>query len=263
MRTITKRPELGLLGGLLGADFILGILLVWRLPFDVPTPEYLWPAIEFGKTHRIASTFLSVGYSATIGFGYMLAGSRWGISAVDVLLAVSLVLAAWVYLRLIGMTVRQTFGLTLLLSLYPDFIRSYHKVEDTNLTALLLFSFLSAVLLIGRLKRWGYADFALSFVLAAAVLVRPNLVMLLPVAWFFLYKFRVPSLVWRAAAQVVLLALLYAAFTAVVHGRAFLPRNGPYNLYAGANQFTEAHIKNPEDSLYDALAAQGIKASLS
>ena len=262
MRSMPKRHEFQLLGGLLAVDLLIGIVIVWKMPFDAPTPEYLWPAIEFGTTHHIASAFLSLGYSALIGLGYRVTGSKWGISAVDILICLSIIAAAWAYLRLIHMTVRQTLCLTALLSLYPEFLLSFHKVEDINITALLLFSFLVAVLLIQRANRWGYPDLVLSLVLTAAILVRPNLVLLVPLAWFVLYKLRVPKLVVRAATQALIISLCYVAFTTAVHGRPFFPHNGPYNLYAGANPFTEAHMDNPEDSLVEALAAQGIYATM-
>jgi hypothetical protein len=74
------------------------------------------------------------------------------------------------------------------------------------------------------------------------------------------WKFRVPCALWRLASQLAILAVVYAAGTAAAHGRPFLPQNGPYNLYSGANEFTAEHIANEESSLIQALAAHGIAA---
>jgi hypothetical protein len=262
MKATPLQREMGALGSLLLLNVLLAAIVIWRLPAYISSAEYYWPGVEFATTHHIGSTFLSIGYSVLLGIGYRITGSQAGATGVDLVIALAMIAAAWVYLRLIGMTLLHTFWLTLLLMLYPDFLLSYHKIQDTNLTALLLFGFLSAVLLVKRARRWGYADVILSLTSAAAVLVRPNLVLLIPLAWFVMYKFRVPKLLPRAAAQLAIIVFCYVAVTTAVHGRPFLPQNGPYNLYAGANEFTEQHITNPEDSLAYALANRGIHADV-
>jgi hypothetical protein len=257
-RTLKSEPML--LGGLLLADFVAASAVCWKIPFQAPTAEYMYPALELASKHRIASDFLPVGMSALLGLGAMLPNQRAGLTIVLVAISLALIAAAWAYLRAIGMSVRATFVLTALLSAYPDFLLSYDKLMDVNLTAFFLFSVMAAVLWVLRSPRVGWADVVLGLMLGAAVTVRTNLLLLLPLAWFLLSRYRVPSALGRAGIYIVGVVVVYAGVTAVVHGRPFLPHNGPYNLYAGANELTGSTLSNEEDSLLPELARHGIYA---
>jgi hypothetical protein len=222
----------------------------------------LTPAVEFGTTHHIASDFLSIGYPALIGLGYRLAWSYAGITSINWVISLSVVVAAWTFLRQLGTSVPGTLMLTAILSLYPDFLLSYSKVQDTGLTAALIFGFMAIVLMAVRRPAVGSVDIGLASLLALAVLARPNLVLLLPVAWVVMRAARAPHLIPRAFLHAAVMVCLYTLVTTLVHGRPFLPQNGPYNLYAGANPFTASHIDNPEDSLVPAVGAHGIYADV-
>ena len=111
--------------------------------------------------------------------------------------------------------------------------------------------------------RFGWPDVGLALVLGYAVLVRPNLVVLIPAAWFVLWRFRVPRAATRSALQLLIAVALYFAVTTAAHGRPFWPQNGPYNFCAGANEFTEGPITeanpNLEDSLGPLVASRRIR----
>jgi hypothetical protein len=60
-------------------------------------------------------------------------------------------------------------------------------------------------------------------------------------------------------------ASLYCLVTFAVHGKPFLPQNGAYNLYAGANPHTEASlltIYNAESSIIKDMADHGMQVDL-
>lgn len=234
------------------------------MAFQAPNVELLDEATEFGTTLRLGSDFLPVGFSAVAGLGYRLLHGQAGMTAVAIAFSMAMVVSAWIFLRTMGVGVRATFVLCALLTLYPDVLLSMNKVIDTNATALLLFGFVTALaLVVGGGGRFGWPDVALAFVLGYAILVRPNMLPLLPAAWFVLWRFGVPHAAARAAVQFLIVGALYLSVTTAIHGRPFWPQNGPYNFCAGANEFTEAPITeanpNLEDSLAPLLASHGIR----
>jgi hypothetical protein len=253
-------------GDLRALAAVLAVNLACAVPIDlhmgrkVTLPELYYQALEFAHTHRIASDFLPIGYTALIGLGVRLTGSLAAIDVIDILISLAVVVAAWIWFRVQGSTVMQTVAVTLLLSLYPDFMLSFLKVEDTKLTELLLFAFMAALACVLRSRRIGWADAALAIVLAWCVLSRANLVLFLPLACGFLFAARVSQPVLRSILYLAAILLLYAGVTAAVHGRPFLPQNGPYNLYAGANPLTKDYLMNEEDSIHPSLLPLGIDA---
>jgi hypothetical protein len=246
------------LGVLLAVDLLAALAVAWKVPFQAPNPSYLCDAKQLMATHRISTSFLPVGYSGVLGWSGMLAGQA-GIVGMSILMSLAVIAAAWIYLRSLGVSVRLTLVLTALLSLYPDLLLSYNKAQDTALTAVLLFLYVTLLLRAVKAQRFGVTDALLGLLLGYAVMVRPNLVLLVPLVWFVFWRFRVPAAGVRLFWQTVLVVGFYALGTTAIHGRPFLPQNGPYNLYAGANEFTAEHIQNEEGSLIEAMALHGIK----
>jgi len=152
----------------------------------------------------------------------------------------------------------------LMISLYPELIEGVTRIGDTEATLLTL---LWIVLAIGKLRRAPGVGWAVMSGLAIAfgTLVRPNLALMpLLLAWALL------GTAWRRALQLVAtsLATMVAAYclvTMAIHGRPFLPQNGDYNLYAGANSYTEQALLgsyNGEDSILMDMAAHGRPVTL-
>jgi len=251
-----KRDALPL-GLLLSADLLAGLAVAWKVPFQAPNPAYLCDATQFAATHRVTSVFLPIGFSGLLGWSDRL-GDQAGMTALSILLSLAVIASAWIYLRTVGLSLRATFALASLLSLYPDLLLSYNKAQDTALTAVLLFVFATSLLRAVASKRFGAADVVLALTLGYAVLVRANLFLLLPLAWIVFWRFRVPKGIQRVVSQGLIVVVIYLLGTTAIHGRPFFPHNGPYNLYSGANEFTEAHIANEEDSLPAAMALHGI-----
>lgn len=243
--------EYGLLGLLLVTDSLLAVLVARCTPFSAPNDEYLHEGILFAAKHRIADDFLPVGYSSLLGLAERFDGHT-GVVVLSVALSLLVIVAAWFYLRLLGVSVPATFAITGLLSIYPDFLLSLHKAQDTEVTAALLFAFVSLLLKAAEETRFGAADLGLALTLSYAVLVRPNLLLLVGVCWLMFWRSRTPKAVARLSIQMLVLVLCYLGVTTAVHGRPFLPQYGPYNFYAGFNERTQ-DFPNEEDSLFIVL----------
>jgi len=139
-----------LLLALLCFDLLCGVVVARTILFQAPNVEFLDAATEFGTNLHIASNFLPVGFSAVVGLGYRLLGGQTGMTVVAIAFSLAMVASAWIYLRTMGVSVRVTLLLCALLSLYPDVLLSMNKVIDTNVTAALLFGFVTTLMFVVR-----------------------------------------------------------------------------------------------------------------
>jgi len=261
MKDKSYRQEMLLLGCLLAVDLVCALVEAWKVSFQSPNVEYLCQAYDFAAKQRIDSVFLPTGYSGLLGISYIFGGQP-GMVAFSMALSLSVILAAWLYLRMLGLSVRATLCLTALLSAYPDFVLSYNKAQETAVTATILFVFLTLLIRSTMAKRLGTLDALLGVTVGYGVLVRPNLALLVLLVWFVFWHLRVAQALRRSVVHVALVLAVYLAGTTAFHGRPYLPHNGPYNLFAGANEFTRFHLDNQEDSIYQALREHGLKAAL-
>jgi len=244
---------------LLGFGLIVAAFIHATIGYGLPTPECLHPAVEFGEHHRISSDFLPVGYSAFLGLGMMVTHDD-GLSLANLAIYLLLLSFCWSFLRLRGLSSRYAALASAVVAVFPGLSVSIFKVMDSAMTAMFLFAVMVGVLSTLRWSARWMADAALAVLLGCAVMTRTNLLLLVPVVWLIWWRYGLPRLVARIGGQLVLGAATYLALTTAVHGRPFLPHNGPYNLFAGANEFTSQFITNEEDSLVPALAARGIHA---
>jgi hypothetical protein len=249
--------EFGALGILLCVDTLLAIVVAHVLPFYAPNQEHLDAAQAFAAHHTISNVFLPIGYSGLLGISDLLGGQA-GMTVLSVILSLLVIVAAWFYLRGLGLSQKCTLVLTGLLSLYPDFVWSLHKAQDTAITAALLFAFLTFLMKALREAEFGWVDIGLALALGYSLLVRPNLLPLLFLSWFLFWQFRVPKAFRRSAIQLLIVVACYLAGTTAIHRSPFLPQNGPYNLYSGLNERTQ-DFPNEEDSLFLVLPAHGVK----
>ena len=254
-----KRPWIPL-AALLGVDLLCAIGVAKKIPFQAPNLEYLCDARVFTEYHRIASDFLPIGYGVLLGIGNVL-GHQTGMTAVTILLSLCLVALIWWYLQSMGVSTRASLVIAGLFSIYPDFLLNYNKGMDTVPTALILFAFVPLlVAAVGR-RSFSKVDLLLALTVGYALLVRPNMVLFLPITWLVFWRFRTERWVSRSAIQAAIAVSVYLLVTTAVHGRPFFPQNGPYNFYSGANQYTEKYVVNEEDSLLYALRDHGIEAA--
>ncbi len=250
------------LGVLLLFDLVLARIVALKIPFTDPLPEYNFPALELARTHHISSVFLPIGYSALLGLGEWIFHGQAGMAVVGVTLYLVWVTFVWLLLQELGASAKQALIAAALFSVYPDIVLSMYKVMDTTLTSVLLLSFLTSIVYLVRTRDSYRADILLALALGIGITVRPNLVLLFPLTWFVLWKYKLPSKLLRAAGQLAIAVALYAAVTTAVHGSVFLPHNGPYNLFAGANEYANEGLSamSAENSIIPALKNRGIVA---
>ncbi len=218
--------------------------------------QYMGPAMEMVRTGHIQYDFLPVLYPALLAEGYKLFGSEEGVTAVNIALSLLMLASCWMFLRLSGLRPALTLVVVSALSLYPDFALSYDKTQDTSITALAIFAFLSALIfLIKEKNRPWLPDILAGATLGFAVLVRTNMMTLGLASIFVLHRLGAGRLLRRALLQASAASAIYCLATLLIHGSVFFPRNGSYNLFAGYNQFTSAHLWNEEDSIGDACNA--------
>jgi hypothetical protein len=243
-------------------DLVLTQVVALKVPYSDPLPEYNFPALEFAQTHHISSIFLPIGYSALLGLGQWIFHGQVGRAVVGVSLYLVWVTFVWLLLQQLGATAKQALIGAAVFSVYPDIVLSMYKVMDTTLTSVLLLSFLTCIVYLVRTRDSYRADILLALALGIGITVRPNLVLLFPLTWFVLWRYKLPKKFLRAVGQFAIAVALYAAVTMAVHGSVFLPHNGPYNLFAGANEYTEQGLSamSAENSIIPALKDRGIVA---
>lgn len=169
---------------------------------------------------------------------------------------------AWLFLRERGMSPCQSTLIAAIVAVSPELSVSIFKVADGLITAMFLFAVMAGILAVIRIPQRWFADVLLAAIFGWAIATRTNLAPLVLVCWFLWKRYGVPHLAARIGLQIMLIVMVYAGITTAVHGRPFLPHNGAYNLFAGANEFTPQYIDSEEDSLPAAMAARGKNASV-
>lgn len=243
-------------------ELLACVLIASRGHLQVPIPQFMLGAQEIRASHHINSTFLPVGYAALLGWMEILGGER-GIIVLQAGFLLAIVALSRACLKL-STSSRFATVAALLIGLYPVLLMNVHRVNDADLTLLLL---LALVLALERLQLRPSLRNALlaGCALGGAVLVRPNLMLMV---LLLLWPLRRVSGLRRwvlAGSAVALAGLVYVGFTTAVHGRPFFPQNGPYNLFGGYNSHTAWSLRenlNVEDSILPALADHGYHAGL-
>ncbi len=235
---------------------------------DVALTQFLLGAREVVATGHIQSTFLPMGYPALLGWAERAASALGrtptaGIFTLQIGLMVVLVALSRAVLLRYG-SARFATTAALGIGLDPQLLTFVKSITDTSLTLVALMALLLTLLRL-RQRATLAGGMLAGCALAAAVLVRPNLLLL-----SLLTIWAVWPMARRDAARTVVMSwvsagLVYALVTTAVHGRPFVPRNGPYNLYAGYNAHTAEALRryrNAENSILPALADRGIDTQL-
>jgi 4-amino-4-deoxy-L-arabinose transferase-like glycosyltransferase len=221
---------------------------------------------EIVQHHRITSSFLPVAYPGFLGWSAVAAAvlhrsPEFGICAAQILILLALFFCTRTLLARFT-SWRYATIVALLITLYPQYLWGVKSLNDGTLTLVTMMVLVIVTLDIRDVPNSKNAIlFGLS--LGAAVLVRPSLA-LLAVLFVLAVMRKSISIAARLGVISLLSALiLYCVGTAIFHGRPFFPKNGPYNLYAGFNPYSERYLVrnlNAEESLPEALALQGITA---
>jgi hypothetical protein len=152
-----------------------------------------------------------------------------------------------------------------LVGLYPDVLISIKKVWDTNITIALMMSIFALLLTILRRGLSTSRAVSVGLLWGLSINVRPNFpALVLPIAFTFWCArpsdWGAKRVLSSGALALGFAFLVVALVSAVAHGSFFVPGNGPYNLYAGANPFTQQALLaslNAEPSIYPALRSEG------
>jgi hypothetical protein len=248
-----------------GFALIAGMVAHVRLPLQIGLSEYGKPALEFFHTHRISGVFSSPGYAAIIGSGMVLFGENSGMIFASMVIYLVYVAVVWTILRQLGASARQAAIIGAVFALYPDILFSINRVYHSILSPLLLLMYISVAIYLIRSRNAYSADMLMMFVLGFDLFCRSNVILLFPVTWFLLWKYKLPHAILRAAIQAVGSVTLFSALCIAVHGSVFWPTVGAYVLFSGANEYTQSQLltrydETAESSIIPALKLRGISA---
>jgi hypothetical protein len=244
------------------AVVVAGTVIV--VPFSWPMGAFWFDANQFASSGHILTVFTPCGYPALLGTA-LRAGGNAGVVATQLLIYVSALLAAYLVLRLLALD-RTTAAIGgALLGLHPDVVISIKKVWDTNITTAFLLLLCASLLAAVRRGLTPARATITGILWGLSINVRPNFpAMILPVAFAFwvapLPGSRIRALLLNGTLALLAAAITVFAVSTVVHGSFYIPQNGPYNLYAGDNAFTERALLtnlNAEPSIYPSLLAHG------
>lgn len=244
---------------LFGFTLILAVLVaVCFLPFSHAEGDFAGNMRDCLQTGHVPSTFLPdfYPYLGALFYKPFGAGGIVGLQA-----AMYFMLAACTLFTLRHVTNNKSASAAAagIILLDPDLLSSIPKLWDTEVTVLFLAALLYLCLTLQSRGRVAL----LGIVWGLSLSVRPNFALLmLPFAYALWLAYGKAAPLRGALAGGLALAVLVTANTAA-HGSFYLPQNGPYNLFAGANPHTQSaliHDFNAEPSIAAAMADHGYPA---
>jgi hypothetical protein len=252
--------------------FILALVVAGTMvvvPFSAPMADFWDDAQQFAATGHISSAFTPCGYPALLGLGLRLGGAA-GVITVQLLLYGSIVAAVYLILRLLAVSETAAMLGAGLISFHADLLTNIKKVWDTNITTALLLLICAALLAVMRRGLTPVRAMLVGILWGLSISVRPNFpALMLPIAFAFWFApiagNRIRTLLISAPLTLAGAVLAVAAVGSSVHGHFYAPQNGPYNLYAGDNAFTQAALLsrlNAEPSIYPSLLAEGFSSDV-
>ena len=274
-------PRMGRQTVLLLAALLPAILVTIRhVPVSYPEGDFILNVLSVIKTGHVSATFTPDTYPYLVGTAYRLKGFLGFLVLQSILYILLAACVLWLMRRLATSARAWLLPAAWCVCLDPDLLSSLPKVWDTELVCMLLLAFTAlAVATLVFPSVWRLAG--LATVWGFGISVRPNFALLiLPVlyALWLAQPVLAPSTLlrsgperpgqvrfrsWLLQAAAVLLGACVVLLLAnrLSHGAFYLPQNGPYNFFAGANAYTIPallHRFNAEDSVPPALAALGI-----
>jgi hypothetical protein len=218
-------------------------------------PGYLTDIQLWSPSNPIADTFTPLAYPLFLAPAFRLAGLH-GVLAMQALLYLAIVALAFDILQRLALPPRVAAFATLPILMHPEFLLSLNKIWDVALSTALFLFLVGLALRIQRTTLTPGLTLGLGVALGSAFFCRPNFFLLLPAILFAVPRASSRISVLRIAAAGAIASLTFALAGVAAHGRPFVPRNGPYNLYAGANPGS-AHALltdlNAESSIFPAL----------
>jgi len=246
---------------LLALACVLAAAVAVRQPFSVPQPGFMVDIAGWSPSSPIADTFTPLAYPLLLAPAFRVAGIH-GMVAVQAVVYAATVAASYLLLLLLELPATVA-GLGALLTLLdPELLLTIAKIWDVGLSAFLFLLLVLVCVSMQRVGLRGWLSPALGAVLGAALFCRPNFLVLAPVILYAIWTGPArPAgwrLVWFSGGAALVAAMVFALAGVGAHGAPFVPRNGPYNLYAGNNPLSAGMLLgklNGEPSLAPALRA--------
>ena len=243
--------------------------IVATVPFSTPMPGFWYSAQEFAASGHISYIFTPCGYPALVGLGIRLGGGA-GPVVTQLLIYALIIFTVYTVLRLLKLNKTLAALGACLLGFHPDLVVNVKKIWDTDITVALLMLLFGAVIAVTLRGLTPTRAVVIGLLWGLGISVRPNFSTLFaPIAFAFCVA---PTGGNRIKARLTGCVLsLTGAISAVavvcflVHGSFYIPQNGPYNLYAGNNPFTEQALLNSlnaEPSIYPSLLAAGFSKNV-
>lgn len=236
---------------------------------------YWADALALATTGRIPQDFTPAGYPEVIAIGMRLLPEHRvaGVLVIQILLHVCIAVTTYACLRALRVRTRSALIVALILQLHLELLSSVPKVWDVPYSTLLLLLLELCLLKLANREASLPLLVGTGVSFGLGVFERPNFVLLaLPLALALrmrthsLGRGRVggklsrPTVARLFGMPIGTAAVVYAACSFVAFHRLDTPHNGPYNLFAGHNQFTRVSLLsalNAEPSLMPALKADG------
>lgn len=240
---------------------ILAIFAMWFWHFETPMPAYWRDAQEFARIGRISGTFTPDFYPAVLGTGIVWFGKA-GVFVVQGSFYVFSVLTVYLIFRLLHLPPKTGAQATGLIALCPDLLTSISKIWDTEVVCTVVLGMAACLLLLLRAGPRKPLLVLAGIYLGLGIALRPNFpVMVLPLGFAIWFAVQNSDARISRTFRFLLLAVTFTGATFYsanhyAHGSFYLPQNGPYNFFAGANKFTGTALlldENAEPSIPMAL----------
>jgi len=256
---------------LLATPAFCALAAVLATHFDQPMGHYWTGALNLAAFGHVGQHFTPAGYPELLAIGTSLLPAHPVLSAQIIQSLLHVVLTILICTALIVLRVQPRLALAaaLLLQLDPELLLNVNKIWDVSYsTALFLAIVLTTLQVLRRPRSPAYLCLC-GICLGLGVFERPNFMLLLPSIFLALWitalshprrkKFLAASLRTLVVAAIAFGVFTLSAYRA--YGRLDMPRNGPYNLFAGQNPLAKASLLaglNAEGSIQPSLRANGI-----
>ncbi len=233
-----------------------------KIPFSYPEGDFANNVHDYLTTGHVTSTFLPDTYPFLMG-----TVARWsgvpGALAAQSFIYLLLAFCSFLLIRFFLREDRIAAIGALLVSLNPDLLSSIAKLWDTLPTCLGLISLTALCLRLYRRPSPGVLV-TLALVWGVSTSVRPNFALLFAPVVLVLWLNRARHWMANVALFTLISFAAYAGCNTLSHGSFYVPSNGPYNLFAGANPYAQqAFVQgyNGETGIDTALHALGVHFS--
>lgn len=265
-------PARGKLALLLGVPAICATLVGCFAAFSRPMGGYWDDAVALAQHGRIPQDFTPAGYPEFVAVGIRLlpAHPQAGAIAVQVLLHIAIAVTLYVCLRVWGVLPRRALAVALVLQLHPELLLSVNKIWDVAYSTELLLLLLLCMLMLYRRGPTIGLLLGTGAALGLGLFERPNFLLLaVPLAvalWAGIRSTPRPRLAWPIAmgTPVASGVAMYVVCSLIAFHSIDLPHNGPYNFFAGHNQFSREMLLtklNAEPSILPSAQADGYPLS--